>query len=132
MSEERLAELEKQLTMLGKIVAVGWALLVAAFGIGVWVTTLEFRTRANGDTVNVLMRDNKEIMNWKIEAAANRFTIQDYLRAAQPMQDALVLNDKRIQEVMTVSDKRIQRVEDAILNINKSLDRIEATIGSKK
>jgi hypothetical protein len=121
MSEERMAEVEKQLSMLGKIVAVGWALLAAAFAIGAWVTTLELRTRANTDAIASVSKEARQVMDWKVSTEANRWTIQDHVKAMTP-----------IQESISINDKRIQRLEDAIVQINKSLERIESAVRSKQ
>lgn len=41
MSDEKMAEFERQLGMLKWIAGLGWALLVGAFGLGVWVATIQ-------------------------------------------------------------------------------------------
>ena len=51
MSDEQIHEFEKHLDTLKWVVAVGWALLAGAFGIGIWVATLEIRCSAFSDKI---------------------------------------------------------------------------------
>lgn len=46
MSDEQIHNFEKHLESLKWVAAVGWGLLAGAFGIGIWVATLEIRTSA--------------------------------------------------------------------------------------
>ena len=117
MSEERFQDLERLLSRLSNGII---GLLAGAFMLGIWVTTIEFRTRNISEEQAKDSSDNRELMNWKSEMSANRFTFQDYVRSSAPISESLSNNDKRIQ-----------RVEDAISQINKSLDRIEGKLGTK-
>lgn len=46
MSDEQIHDFEKHLASLKWVVAVGWTLLAGAFGLGIWVATLEIRCAA--------------------------------------------------------------------------------------
>lgn len=43
MSEQDHQDIEKYINTLKWVVGLGWALLVGAFGLGIWVATLELR-----------------------------------------------------------------------------------------
>lgn len=47
MSDDKIAELEEKLGLLKWVVGLGWALLVGAFGLGVWVAKLEIEKQAS-------------------------------------------------------------------------------------
>ena len=118
MSEEKMQELEK---LLSRVVVVGWSLLVGAFALGVWVTTIEFRQRDATKVLEVVTSEMKSIELWKAGTAASFWSVQDHTKSMLP-----------IQENMASQDKRIQRVEDAIMTMSKAIDRIENAVAPKK
>lgn len=49
MSDEQLQEFEKQLGLLKWVAGLGWALLVGAFGLGIWVATIQLTQNNHSD-----------------------------------------------------------------------------------
>jgi len=87
-------KVEQRLSILDKVVKIGWALLFGAFVIGGWVATLESRTQAASAAIEALEAHHAKL-NYEVIGVHNQH------------------------------DKRITRLEDALVLIAKSLDRIE-------
>jgi len=82
MSQDRLDELESKLSILDKIVKLGWALLIGAFGLGAWATLLEIRTQGAQRSIELLQTDTSMLVNWRSEANGNRYTSTDHSKYA--------------------------------------------------
>lgn len=120
MSAERLDELEAKLGILDKIVKVGWALLIGAFGLGAWATLLEIRTQGAQKAIELLQTDASMLVNWRSESNGNRYTSGEHAKFAT-----------EINASFNGHDKRITRLEDTSIAIQKSLDRIESKLQTK-
>ena len=120
MSNDIISELESKLNSLNRIVVMGWTLLVAAFCLGVWVTNLQIQTNTNSKEVQGISLTMKDIEIWKASTEGNRYTSKDANTSFAIVNDSL-----------NGQDKRLQRVEDGYVNVIKSLDRIEARLGTK-
>lgn len=124
MSDDQQLE---QFQKLGTLINVGKALIVGAFIMGGWVTTLEMRTSR---TVSALEKQTAiveknagkltEIDLWRAETAGNRFTINDYTRA-----------NTVTQEQLTQHDKRLTRTEDSLIRLELALGRVENKLGTR-
>ncbi len=112
-SESKIAMAERMMKLL-------WALLIGAFLMGGWVTTIELRTQSTAKVVLTHQTRISEIDLWKERAEANRWTIQQQTEAM-----------KVISDTQNLTERRLQRLEDTIGNINKTLDRIESKLQSK-
>ena len=114
MSDQTASQFVDELKKLDLVVRFGIALLIGAFGLGVWVTTLEWRT---GET-SILSASNQKAVDemriWKAETTANRFTLQDFMKANQ-----------LTTEQIAMMDKRTVRLEDNFTRIEKTLERID-------
>ena len=116
MSEDKISELEAKLSVLGRVVKLGYVLIGGAFAIGVWVTTLELRVR----DVPEIKTNLSSLLTWQATSQESKYTISDHSKYS-----ALV------QEILNNQDKRLQRLEDSTAAITKSLERIENKLGSK-
>ena len=58
MNPTQLEELEERLRDLNLVVKVGQGLLLGAFGLGVWVTTIQIRINSHEQKV-------EEVANWR-------------------------------------------------------------------
>jgi len=127
MSEEMVAHFEAKLKSLDIMIKMGVAVLAFVFGLGVWVSTQEWRMGSVSNYVDRLdkeFRDHgtvlQEFKEWRAGTDANRFTSQDYAKASMQFQDALLTHDKRLT-----------RTEDSVARIEKGIDRLETKLGTK-
>lgn len=114
MSDQTASQFVDELKKLDLVIRLGVALLIGAFGLGVWVTTLEWRT---GETSTLSASNQKaidEMRIWKAEATASRFTLQDFMKSNQ-----------LTTEQISLMDKRTVRLEDNFARIEKTLERID-------
>lgn len=93
-----------------KLVPLVKGLLVGAACLGVWVTTIELRTRS----VEQHEHELNAIQLWKASTESSRYTATEANKAAQA-----------VAELLNAHDKRIQRIEDAHISISQTLTRIE-------
>ena len=75
MSEEQHDDLEKYIGTLKWVVSLGWALLAGAFGLGLWVATLEIRqtsfTNKIFDTEVQIKNHSSELNAINVKQAVN-------------------------------------------------------------
>ena len=121
MSDELAEDFEKRLKTLDIIIKLGFALLAGAFGLGVWVATLEWRQGVLMQDVDSHDKTLSEFNMWRAETNGSRFTSQDYVKASANLQEALINHDKRLT-----------RTEDTMLRLEKAMDRIELKLGTKQ
>ena len=117
MSEQTAEQFVEELKRLDLVVKLGIALLVGAFGLGVWVATLEFRTGETEVIANESARTIDEMRLWKAETISSRFTLQDFMKANQ-----------LTVEQANIMDKRTAHLEDDFARIEKTLERIDAKL----
>jgi hypothetical protein len=58
---------------------------------------------------------------WQAETRADRFTLKDW-----------VVEKRSLEQVDVLNEKRLQRVEDALVNFNIGIDRIEKKVDELK
>lgn len=113
-------KIDLQFRKLGRVVVLGWAMITASFGMGVWVATLEIRTEAVAAHAAQAQLQIDILSQWKTATIENRYTFQDAVKDQRESSNRFVANENRLQ-----------RLEDSTLKINESLDRIEKKIGTK-
>lgn len=121
---EQLAEMVKAGEAVRKMVPWLWGLLVGAFSIGIWVATIEWRQHRQEAEVDKQAAKTNEIDDklsdlaiWQASTDSSRFTISEAHKLLET-----------INTTHNGLDKRVQRNEDTLVNIWKTLDRIEGNL----
>lgn len=113
-------DLERKLTQLGYVVKLGYALIVGAFALGVWVATIELRTQSHSEKLSAVTPKVESLVTFREISTSTHMTAKDVSDLLSPIRDAIVL-----------ADKRITRVEDSQAVITEYLKRIDSKIPSK-
>ena len=92
-------------------------LLFGAFAIAVWVTTNDISIRKLNRLAEQHQHAIQENEIWRATSESSRYTSQE----------AAALN-KVVLESFNAHDKRLQRLEDAGIQVQRSLDRIEQAL----
>ena len=92
-------------------------LLFGAFAIAVWVTTNDISIRKLNRLAEQHQLAIQENEIWRATSESSRYTSQE----------AAALN-KVVLESFNAHDKRLQRLEDAGVQVQRSLDRIEQAL----
>jgi hypothetical protein len=92
-------------------------LLFGAFAIAVWVTTNDISIRKLNRLAERHEHEIQENEVWRATTESSRYTSQE----------AAALN-KVVLESFNAHDKRLQRLEDAGIQVQRSLDRIEQAL----
>ncbi len=127
MNEEihdQLEEYRGVLNGLKRVVPLLWFLLVGAFALGGWVTTLQVATNSNARETMSNSSAVRELALWKERTEANRFTQQDGVRIS----DTIAQINSTQNQILNAQDKRLQRTEDAIAAIEKTLAKLESRL----
>lgn len=119
MSEEEAQKFEKNLTAISKLVPLVKLLLVGAFAIGAWVTTIQLTQNGYAQRLEDTEADTQSLVRWQIETRGNRFTTTDGIELTRSMTD-----------IANSMDKRVTRLEDSTMVIKDSLRRIEDKLDS--
>ena len=114
MSDQTASQFVDELKKLDLVIRLGIALLIGAFGLGVWVTTLEWRTGETSTLSASNQRAIDEMRIWKAETTASRFTLADFMKSNQ-----------LTTEQISLMDKRTVRLEDNFTRIEKTLEQID-------
>lgn len=79
MSEEQEVDWNQKLNALEHVVKMGWVLITGAFGIGVWVTTIQINQNAHDKQMEAI----KERVDGSQNGHERRITILEYTSQAQ-------------------------------------------------
>jgi len=121
MSEEKVLELERQLSRLLNVsVSSLIVVVIAAFGFGGWCATLEIRARESTTHIEESKVIRRDYETFRTVSEQNRYTATDAVR------QSLV-----VQASLTEHDKRVTRLEDSVTQVKNSLGRIEDRLGTK-
>lgn len=119
MSEETIKKFEGELATLATLAKLIKILLLSAFGIGVWVATLEWRQRTVEVSTEKATTAIQDMFIWKERTEANRFDSK---------QGADLYNS--LTQRSNIQDLKVQRLESGQDEIRRSLARIEEKLGT--
>jgi hypothetical protein len=119
--QDAIEDLSKALEQWGAVMKALKFLMVGAFGIGVWVATLEFRARTlEGDSVS-----GREFLHqftvWKSQVEGTRWTIQDHTDYVQRQDERDAARYDQLRQQNTLQELRLQRLEDNQATIEKEI-----------
>lgn len=114
-------ELERKLTQLSYVVKLGYALIVGAFILGIWVATIELRTQSNSEQLAVAIPKIETLATFKEIANTTHMTAKEVSDLLFPIRESIV-----------VGDKRLTRLEDLQATTTEYLKRIDSKLPAKQ
>ena len=77
MSEQQTDDFESRLKTLDIVVKLGWALLAGAFGLGIWVATIQIAVNENTQSVSAVSPRIREL---ELKESANNEKLANILK----------------------------------------------------